>query len=259
MALMTHMIFDSTPFDPDNQEKFIEELSKSGGTYEFLDKGGRPKKFYNRFLPAGVLWASLDRIDTPSCIKYGDMGKLKCSSYYPIYSEYLLNADYILTDVNTFLRNRTFYFDCFNSTACFVRPNSGEKTFDAGTASSLSSIATLNRYVFPGVNLYTKILLSSLKKIDREIRFVVIRGEVITGSTYKQRVEDSLDIVEEEVGEDDPAWDFIESVIDMHPFDTAYTVDVALSGTNYFIVEFNSFSHAGLYACDIKKIVDALK
>lgn len=137
----------------------------------------------------------------------------------------------------------------------FIRPNSGLKTF-AGqrvTAADFDDhVSTLEQT--SGVMPDTLILVSKLHDIQGEFRFVIADGKVVTGSEY--RWDGKLDIRRDWPEE----CEALARQVAEHEWqvDIAYTCDVALTPDGPRIVELNGFSCAGMYACDLEKVVDAV-
>ena len=180
----------------------------------------------------------------------------KCSEYYPhIPQDILFNKEYFFTTWAEFCRNYQFYFDLFKATALFIRPNSGFKTF-AGQPIYLNNvedqIATLDRCT--GVWYNTLILISSFKAFQaNEYRFVVVENEVITGSAYNWDTKANKPEYPRE------CWHIANIVAKgSWQLDTAYVCDVVITPEGPKVLELNSFSCAGMYACDRMKIVEAV-
>ena len=247
---MTHFVFFDPPFE-DNQEKFKKLVS----SYELLKKGEKPRHYYDTNMQKGILWAAIENTP-PGCTVYGKLDKFNCSDYYPKYSDCLLNSNYILVDLNTFLNNKEFYFKALGET-CFVRPNSGDKSFTGSVISKNTTKHDLRRMIFEGM-LEGLILLAPTQDIQEEYRFVIVNGKVITGSVYKTKKRGHLEFFEKEL-KNCSVTKYAQQIVDSH-FNPAYayTMDVCLINGDFKVVELNSFSHAGLYRCSIKKIVEAL-
>lgn len=137
----------------------------------------------------------------------------------------------------------------------FIRPDSGFKTF-AGqrvTAADFDDhVSTLDQ--ISSVVDDTLILVNRLSNIEGEFRFVIADKQVIAGSEY--RWDGKLD-----VRRDWPqsCWDLAQKVADHEwQVDIAYTCDVALVDGEPRVVELNGFSCAGLYACDLERVVDGV-
>ena len=247
---MSHWIFFEPGFEPENQDKF----KKSVSSYELLKPGEKPRYHYNTHTPKGILWASLENRPI-GCTVYGKVDKFNCSDYYPKYSDCLLNAHYMLVDLQTFLNNKDFYFNALGNTA-FVRPNTGDKSFTGSVICSKTSKHDLRRCIFEGM-MDGLILLAPFQKIEEEYRFVIIKGKVITGSIYKTKKWGHLEFAEKEIkgGE---VTKYAQDIVSTHYQPCkAYTMDVCLVGGQFRVLELNSFSHAGLYKSNIKKIVEA--
>jgi hypothetical protein len=142
---------------------------------------------------------------------------------------------------------------------CFLRPNAVTKSFTGMVIDEESFPAEVNaleklQYVMPD----DLVVAATARRIERETRFVIVDGEVVSGSTYGWNGnadfglpidEQSLSLAREVASRE---W---------QP-DRAYTCDVALTEiggqTVARLVELNSFSCAGLYACDLDNVVAAV-
>lgn len=92
------------------------------------------------------------------------------------------------------------------------------------------------------------------KKIYVEIRFWVVKGDIISASIYKRG--DKV-IYSDEV----PScyFDYVqERIAEWQPHD-AFVIDVADTPYGMKIVEINTLNSSGFYACDIQKLVMALE
>lgn len=97
-------------------------------------------------------------------------------------------------------------------------------------------------------------LISAAKNIEREFRFIIGDGKVITGSMYSSR-----GYHHESTAVDQEAWELAEKIAssNFNP-DIAYVVDVCLSDDVYKILECGAVSCAGLYMGDTDKIVSSI-
>lgn len=169
--------------------------------------------------------------------------------------EWFLNRDGVMTTWAQFQQRRDFWFKVFPGERVFVRPNSGFKVF-TGTTVSLeewdNDILGLEKCT--GVMTETPMMVAPAQEILGEFRFVVAEGQVVAGSEY--RWDNVLDIRRDWPEE---CWNMAQQVAS-HPWqvDIAYTCDVALTPEGPRVVELNSFSCAGLYACDLELIVDGV-
>ncbi len=137
----------------------------------------------------------------------------------------------------------------------FVRPNSGYKTFAGQRMVSENvdhDISTLEQT--SGVMNDTLCFMAPLRNIQGEFRFVIADGKIIAGSEY--RWDGKLDIRRDWL----PECEELAQKVAEHPWqvDIAYTCDVALTDNGAKLVELNGFSCAGLYACDLEKVVKGI-
>lgn len=100
----------------------------------------------------------------------------------------------------------------------------------------------------------TPVLVCTPKEILREYRLWVVDKQVVTASLYKigNRVRYDA-MVEQEV------IDYGNRLASLWNPDRAYVLDVCLTEEGYRIVEVNSLNAAGLYACNVGKLVEALE
>jgi hypothetical protein len=116
----------------------------------------------------------------------------------------------------------------------------------------LNDVETLKKSVYPEMIC----VVAKPRSIEAEFRFVIADRQVVAGSQY--RWEDRLDVrldvlpicreLAQEVAQRE--WQA----------DRCYTCDVALldGRSKARIVELNTFSSSGLYACDTEAVVDAV-
>jgi hypothetical protein len=101
------------------------------------------------------------------------------------------------------------------------------------------------------------VVAASARNIFRETRFVIVDGEVVSGSTYGWNGNGDIGLPIDE------ASIALARAVASNPWqpDRAYTCDVALvddAGEKARLIELNSLSCAGLYACDLDKVVAAV-
>lgn len=168
---------------------------------------------------------------------------------YP--SEHLFNRDYILTPIAEIVRNHEFYFKIFNSNQIFVKHNDTFKSFGA----KVLKIDEISKYLEPFVeqilmNDSSTVLISNAKPIISEHRFVVLNGKVIGHSTYRYNgiLDIRIDVPPESIR-------FVEKMANIWSPSPCFTMDIAMTAEGPKILELNSFSCAGLYACDLDNIV----
>lgn len=166
--------------------------------------------------------------------------------------DWFLNRDAVFMTWAMFKRRARELFYDHDTNALFIRPDSGFKAF-AGQVVHYGTIdediKTLDE--LSGVMDETMILVNTTQELLGEFRFVIADGKVIAGSEY--RWDGKLDIRRDWTPECEA---LAQSVAD-HPWqvDIAYTCDVALLEHGVKVIELNGFSCAGLYACDLDKVV----
>ena len=182
---------------------------------------------------------------------YGCNDAYDCSNYFPKFAEYLLNKDYELLSLQELASNIESIFKSFaQNDQIFLRPNSGRKPF-AGNLFSRSDVDSL---LFRSLSVSSDsiVVVSRPQTISREWRFIVVDGEPIAASGYK---ENGAELLTGQV--QSSAWDFATQMasLDFQPdrvwvLDTCQTPDGRM-----FVLESNGFSSSNWYCCDLKAIV----
>lgn len=142
--------------------------------------------------------------------------------------------------------------------AFFIRPCADDKAFTGMvtdwyqfTKWSGEALSDPSHYrLGPG----TPVVVSSAKTIEREYRFMVIGGRVVTGSSYKMgrtlwRTEPPPDGVEA----------FAQKIADIWCPADAFVLDVFLHEGNPYVGEMGCINAAGFYNCDMGKVVAAVE
>jgi len=106
-------------------------------------------------------------------------------------------------------------------------------------------------------DLTEPVLVAPLKNILREIRFFVIKGVIVTHSTYK--LGDTVKYFDSSMT-DTKAIEFVEERIKEWQPVEAFVVDVAYVGDGqYKIIEINNINSAGFYKADTARLVEAFE
>lgn len=100
----------------------------------------------------------------------------------------------------------------------------------------------------------TKIQISSVKKIQKEIRFWIVKGQIVTASQYMLGNRYCLDDIV-----DEPAYDFVNKMINLFEINETFVMDVCLVDGNYKIVECGCTNSAGFYKADMQKLIMSLE
>ena len=139
----------------------------------------------------------------------------------------------------------------------FIRPDDDEKLF-AGTIMDRDEFAEWQARIASAdstrtVTSNTKVIVSPLKTILSETRFIVVDGEVVTGSLYKRGGRILYD------GRFSPTVEtFARRQAQVWTPDRVCVLDIAETDKGMRIVEFNNFNSAGWYECDVQRVVEAI-
>lgn len=184
-------------------------------------------------------------------VAYNNGYKFLCSSYYSHFGEFLFNDDYAFVTLKELHRQKfNFYGRYGKESLIFVRPDSGQKTFQAG----LVDLLDLDRFVENNKAYeHSLVLVSTPKTIRGEWRFIVTdEKDIVTYSTYQYQGQ-----VTRVPGAPAGAIKLAQKILEVgfHP-NSMYAIDVAEDADgNFWLLELTSFSSAGLYATDKRKIV----
>lgn len=165
----------------------------------------------------------------------------------------MLNDGYIILPFGEVIRRG---FDAFGD-AYFVKPDSVTKAFTG-------FVMTREKYQTELTTLREKsaveddllCVVAKPQAIEAEFRFVIADREVVTGSQYRweDRSDMRLDVL--------PICRELAAEVARQPWqpDRCYVCDVALldGHSRAKVVELNTFSSSGLYACDTRAIVEAV-
>lgn len=180
---------------------------------------------------------------------YARIENLSFQKFAAYAGDLLLNDDFHMLPFGEVLRRPPPDRDVF------IRPDRVTKSFTGFTATpdrysyEVGCLETVSR-----VSRDEIVIIASAKPIELECRYVIADGTVVAGSTY------SWEEGATHTANTDPRCDAVAKEMarrDWQP-DTVYTCDVALSDGRARIVELNSFSCAGLYACDTVAVAEAV-
>jgi hypothetical protein len=187
-------------------------------------------------------------------VSYGSNDKYLCSKYMTHFGEYLFNDKYSIISLKEFHRQKEFFINIYGKEGyIFLRPDSGQKTFQA----KLIETRDIDRFCEAQKFIeHDLVVVSTPKNIQWEGRFVVSKdGEIIAQSTYRQ---DGKSVVTPSVPRE--SIELCNKLIKIGYYpDSIFCIDICQdSDGNYWLLEINSFSSAGLYACDKNKVVNKL-
>lgn len=174
-----------------------------------------------------------------------------CSRYYSYFGDLLFNDKYALVSLAELARQRYLYYGIFGKDALiFLRPDSGDKQFQA----QLLDLIDLDKFVEKHSDIkHNLVLVSTPKKIIGEWRYIVTSDKQILGySLYNYQGQ-----ITKIPSAPPEATELCKKILDIGYFpDRVFCIDICSdSDNNYHLLELNSFSSAGLYACNKENIV----
>lgn len=192
-----------------------------------------------------------------------DWEALKCSRYLAHLGQYSVQQHYGFYPLEEVWRKRDWLFETYSKHSdpklnghIFIRPDDNFKSFN-GERVCAERWDAFRR----NVNCYTPsqdilCMVASPVDIRDEWRFVVVDGQIITGSQYRKEGSAEIEPVVESGAEA-----FGQMILDKtdwrpHP---VFTIDICKLGDGeYRLMEVGSVNAAGLYCCDIPKLVEAI-
>jgi hypothetical protein len=179
----------------------------------------------------------------------------ECTSWYARAEPWLLNNLWTLTTVNGLVKDPTKVLDIVGAVGhAFVRPNSPLKPF-SGRVLKQEDISFRSLDLgFYYDDFTLPVIVAPVRVIDREWRYVVVDGVVISGSAYdaeqRRAIPEDMTIRTRFFAE--------EIARELTPPEDVYVMDICESDGDLYLLELNPFSGADLYACDRKKVVAAV-
>ena len=141
----------------------------------------------------------------------------------------------------------------------FIRPCEDTKLF-TGQVMEWDEFSEWQGKVIDLKETYTEldgdsmILVSEARKIYEEYRFIIVDGKVITGSLYK-----SGDAPMQKECTDPEVIGYAQFIADIWCPERAFALDICKADGKYYVLEMGCMNAAGLYHCDIQKIVMAIE
>ncbi|MDO8640847.1 MAG: ATP-grasp domain-containing protein [Nitrosarchaeum sp.] len=244
-------------FEPDNKfGELVDEVKRQGMTCEVV-----------RYLPFQS--GSYDIFDGEDCVLFQGSINLalqlqsqktwipgpwltaknyECSKYYAYLGKYLFNDKYSLVPRGDVLRQKNYLFQQFEQ--LFIRPSSGLKPFTAGLYSKL----TLDSFwdlIKDFTDPESLIVISTPKIVKAEWRFICSKGDVLTGCQYEKHGKLAF-----HSGYPEEAKILAQNICKTYEPDPMFIVDICLGDDDvFYLMEINSFSCGGLYACELEPIV----
>lgn len=237
-------------------ESLLKAVQDLGLPYEVVKYGPFASGSYDHLFPnqCVVAYGSLNLVSQLQRLKlwvpgpYCTFENFDCTNYYPKFGPRLFNGDYLAIYYGQ-IRQKLPEIKARFGSEVFIRPNSGMKLFP-GQVIYTDHLTSLNS---PDLEARSIVLISKPRIIKAEYRFFVCGNEVVAGSQYRKDGQLSLTSVI-----DGNAQSFAQSLVSLYQPDKVYSLDICEAGGKFWLLELNSFSCAGLYACDASKLVQAV-
>ena len=240
-------------------QEVVEEVKKQGLEVKELNGGYKHSdldEFRNGkcliFL-GSIEMTELIKKQLPHCfpVVFCTKENYLCSKYTTYFGKHLFNDRYSIISLSEFYRQKFFYYGVFGKEALiFIRPDSGQKPFQA----QLLDMIDVDRFVERYKDIqHELVVVSSPKNIRGEFRFVVTKYKEILGVSTYQYQGQVTKIPSAPAGATSLVRELLE--IGYYP-DSVFCIDICETNDGeYFLMEINSFSSAGLYACKKENIV----
>jgi len=181
--------------------------------------------------------------------------EFNCTAWYPDAASWLLNKQWVRATVESLVASPDEALREIGSPGkFFVRPDSPLKPFSGRVLESnnLTLKALDHGYYYDDASI--PVIAAPVVTVDKEWRYVVVKGEVVAGSAYEADGRTAKS--------DDPSgepWAYAQSVAQsLSAPEPVYVLDVCMSGGQLHLLELNPFSGADLYACDPKAVIEAV-
>jgi hypothetical protein len=253
--------------DSANSQKMVYLLEEAGTTVycnKYVPFGAMEYDFIDKNLPI-VLYGHIGVIKdvqrrniqglTP--FAWCDFDELRCTNYLAFWGKYSVHQRYAFYPLAEIFRNQDFIFDTFGqSDTIFIRPDDNMKTFTGTLVSKERLYSWCGHCINYEAGPNCPCLVSKPVTISSEWRFVIHEGKVVTGSQYKSRnyidiqstFPDKAAATAEEIANSCGSWE---------P-EPIYVIDIGYSEGEYKLIEIGSVNVAGLYACDLKKVINTI-
>nr|WP_240454604.1 ATP-grasp domain-containing protein [Caulobacter sp. 17J65-9] len=182
---------------------------------------------------------------------FTDPNTFHYEAYRDALGDLILNADAVrlrMSEVSAFVAERRW-------TSFFIKPNDDAKAF-AGAVMEADEFETwvsrMREIGYLDEN-DIDVVVSEPKPLGVEWRVIVVDGEIVESSIYKQWGRAMAERHRQ------PEVDAVVRAAHARFVPApVYVIDVAQVGDDYKVIEYNTFNSAGLYACDVGRVVDAV-
>ena len=249
-----HHIIQENCFNEKSYDKFIDIFKRNNISHEII----RVKPFvddidFNYKGKDVMVWGAIKLARIGKKYDWYPSSFMNEKHDYDYYSKYLgkhlFNADskiYKYSEIKNVDLPETF----------FARPTKDSKSFSGAVFYKEDFLTTMgvmerNDWVKEDFNIQ----IADVKKVHLETRFWVVKGKVITGSTYKV----GSSFVTEEILNDSPIWKFAENMLDLVNIADAFVIDICHSDDGFSVMELGCINCAGFYDANMSKVVQEIE
>lgn len=173
--------------------------------------------------------------------------------YRQYYGDNLLNNDALIMEFGDPIPDDEKW-DLF-----FARPTKDAKTFTAKVYDRVEWQKYIDtsfaNETIQEIRNATKVVMSSPKNIQQEIRCWIVGGKVITISQYKL----GSRVTYQNLDHDEEAWNFAQEMANTYQPARAFVMDICRTEDGMKIVEINCINAAGFYDMNSQKLLMALE
>ncbi len=254
-------LLEKEMFD-DNHTRLADAIQKVGHTFTFWQDEWWDSKEYRSFNDEYILFhGSLNNASRiiKECFwslgAFCDIAAFSCSKWYPEFAPFLIHEKWKQTTVVELVSYPDAILKSIGGEdGFFVRPDSPLKPFSGRVLTKENLSLEALDYGFYYDDKELPIIVTPLKEIREEWRFVIVDSVVITGSSYEAdgRAENISSVPQD-------VWDFAQKVAaNAKAPEDVYVLDICEADGDHRVLEINPFSGADLYNCDREKIVSAI-
>lgn len=255
-------------FAPDNNFGNLAQEAKNQGAYVRLEQCMYSSDKLNFFSEDDIVLSQTSiglalRIQKETNWKPGPwltIDNYECVNYYPILKNagiplYNGNGEFFTKlEVERHIDRIVEQYGEKSTKRVFIRPSSGLKPFTGMVFIARPDLFPSDWYWVNAGCKDTDMLLVAKPfghedRIVNEWRFIAAEGEIIEGSQYyNSKYERTWP---------EEAYEMAVECANAYQPDPMYTVDIVKTANDqYYVMEVNSFSCAGLYGCDLRPVVE---
>lgn len=187
-------------------------------------------------------------------------GNINYEALIKQYGDLMLNADSMIAKFGHIDEQHVQLGKQLFGDPVFIRPVLDSKSFSGQVMSWHDLVEWRKRVIennevssFSTLTAFDEVVISGLKEIYAEYRFLVVNGQVITGSLYKRG-----NMIYSEACNEGDVLDFAQRMAGIWCPNEAFCLDIAETPDGLKVLEINTVNSAGFYAMDMSRYVNAL-